>query len=91
MNILELHNLIFGFIAGMFYYIQKGQLGFPNFLHVCTVTIEDAHISVKDRGSIFASNVCDPKAQASTDLNALFLTFLLPLALCDVTKMMNQV
>lgn len=74
-----------------FVIFKKASLDFPYFLHVCTVTIEDAHISVKDRGSIFASNVCDPKAQASTDLNALFLTFLLPLALCDVTKMMNQV
>lgn len=27
MNILELHNVTFGFIAGMFHYIQKGQLG----------------------------------------------------------------
>lgn len=31
MNILELHNVTFGFIAGMFHYIQKGQLGFSLF------------------------------------------------------------
>lgn len=42
-------------------------------------------LSLTNEVSIFASNVSDPKAQASTALNAPFHTFFMFLALYDVS------